>query len=83
MADKAEVTLGWYDNSLTAGEAGVPRTLDHQVVHVLYMNNVHVRPEWYGRTEYHERFVQCVMADPYPRVLLDLPSSKLNHRVSK
>ena len=43
------------------------------------MNNVHVRPEWYGRTEYNERFVQCVIADPHPRVLLELPSSELDH----
>jgi hypothetical protein len=32
MADEAEVTLGWYDNSLTADEARVLRALDHQVV---------------------------------------------------
>jgi hypothetical protein len=79
MADEADITLGWYDNSLTADEARVLRALDHRVVHVLYMNNVHVRPEWYARADSHERLVQCVIADPHPRVLLDLPSSELDH----
>src|SRR5918997_5137818 len=74
MADGAEVTLGWYDNSLTADEARVLRALDHQVVHVLYMNNVHVRPEWSSRTEHQERFIQCIIADPQPRVLLEVSS---------
>jgi hypothetical protein len=74
MADGAEVTLGWYDNSLTADEARVLRALDHQVVHVLYMNNVHVRPEWSSRTEHQERFIHCIIADPQPRVLLEVSS---------
>jgi hypothetical protein len=76
MADEADITLGWYDNSLTADEARMLIALDNQVVHVLYMNNVHARPEWSSRTEHHERFIQCVIADPQPRVLLELPSSE-------
>jgi hypothetical protein len=74
----ADVTLGRYDNRLTADETRVLSALDHQVVHVLYLNNVHARPEWYARTDAHERLVQCVIADPEPRVLLELPSSELN-----
>ncbi len=76
MADEAESTLGWYDNSLTTDEARRLRALDHQVVHVLYMNNVHARPEWSSRTEHQERFIQCIIADPQPRVLLEVPSSE-------
>ncbi len=72
----ADVTLGWYDNSLTADEARKLIALDQQVVHVLYMNNVHARPEWSSTTEDQERFIQCVVADPQPRVLLALPSSE-------
>jgi hypothetical protein len=78
MADEAEVTLGWYDNSLTADEARRLIALDQQIVHVLYMNNVHARPEWSGTTEDGERFVQCVIADPQPRVLLALPSREFD-----
>ena len=74
MADEADITLGWYDNSLTPDEARRLIALDHQVVHVLYMHNIHARPEWSGMTEDGKRLVQCVIADPQPRVLLALPS---------
>ena len=74
MADEADSTLGWYDNSLATDEARRLIALDQQVVHVLYMNNVHARPEWSSTTEDGERFVQCVIADPQPRILLTLPS---------
>ena len=78
MADETDITLGWYDNSLTVDEARKLVALDQQVVHVLYINNIHARPEWSGTTEDQERFIRCVIADPQPRVLLALPSREFD-----